>query len=294
MERILFNPYSEYPKDTCYYHSQSLKIRDKIILIMPTITLIHKPTFTNIHPYPREGINDKIAVWGPLHGGNLSLKNSLVVADPVLGDAFVQSGAEAWNVPNFKGEGHTTPHGGSNFRATLIGVPLQQAIDFFAAHGYEVEDEEQFIDENEDQIVEPVVAGVRAPKNQGGNNERAVPEFLSVTMEQLLTKPAVNPDQDWYQRIVDVFTPANRFQAIKGTTAAQIRKLLPEGFGTYVVRDRDEKLPSASILYIGMAGTLKIKGEALVPGGGGLRSRLGRITPYCHSAEGPWANHFEF
>ena len=117
---------------------------------MPSITLIHKPTFTNIHLYPRKGVHDKIAVWGQLHGGNLSLKKSLVVGNAVLGDAFVQQGAQPWHVPNFEGLAHTTPHGGSNFSATLIGVTLQQAIEFFAAHGYEVEEEEQFNDGDED------------------------------------------------------------------------------------------------------------------------------------------------
>lgn len=248
---------------------------------MPQIILSQLGAYYGIHPFPRVRANDKIAVWGPLRGGNLSLKNSLVLEAPALGAAFMARGAQPWVVPNHVGIPHSTPHGGANFYATLTGITRQDAIQFLAEHGYEL------VQENGD-AVGANQAGVAAnAPERGPGNEGMAPLNLGSLFEALL-------GPDWYQKFVEIFEAANRFRAVRAGTTAELANRLPAGNGVYVVRDEQKQSKSESILYVGMVGTLKRNGAGLVVTGGGFPARVQRYTPYCYSSEGPYANHFEF
>jgi hypothetical protein len=247
---------------------------------MHKITLIKKDDYTNIHPFPRRGGNDKIALWGPLHGGNLSLKNELVAADPALRTAFDALGAQPW--PTTKGAPHTTPHGGPNFHGTLRNITLAEAMNFFRENGYE------FMDgENEYADVQPT----RAKRAHLPSRDEPAPPSLDmgeVTLGQLLGSILkIAPPAEWYDALLQLFKDANRFQQIQATSRAQLAGMWPDGVGVYVVRRLEAESILESILYIGMTGTLD---KDLGAGGRGFKGRMTRYTPYCYSND----DHFKF
>jgi hypothetical protein len=259
---------------------------------MPQISLVESGSYFNIHPSPRRGTNDKIGLWGPLHGGNLSLKNSLEREAPDLIAAFMALGAQPWQAPNHTGIPHSTPHGGPNFHATLLGITRERAIEFLAEHDYTLAE----LNGND---VGPGALGVPVPgPRRAGNNEdengRVGEHMHPLGFGHLGAVFDEVAGHDWYDRTVAIFKNAKRFHAVHADTRTALAKLLPRGVGAYVVRDLRIQPNSASIIYIGMVGTLKMEGGILGPTGGGFPARLQRNTPYCYSSEGPYANHFEF
>jgi hypothetical protein len=84
-------------------------------------------SFTGIQ---RADNDRRIGLWGRLHGGNLSLTNAAVNADPALKNAFEALGADVWNAPQ------STPHGGTNYYRTKTGISWEETVLFLANCGY--------------------------------------------------------------------------------------------------------------------------------------------------------------
>ena len=248
---------------------------------MPKITSITKASYTNIHLHPRGGANDKIALWGTLHGGNLSLKHNFVHANPAIGAAFDARGARPWPTPTGTTP-YTTPHSGPNFHGTLLNIPLSEALDFFGEHGYE------FVDTENEAVVERLPRVNRARRRGPDGPAPAVPDMAEVRFGQLLGSLVdIAPPKSWHDAVSELFMSANRFQRIQANTRVQLAGMWPKGVGVYVVRRSAEVSLLESILYIGMTGKLNTD---LQPVGQGFAGRMTRYTPYCYTED----DHFKF
>lgn len=244
---------------------------------MSDLILIQTNSYVGIHPFPRLGANDKVAIWGPGNGGNLSLKNELVQRDKSLGEAFSRLGAAPWPPPpSFKGTPYTAPNGGPNFCGTVQNISLEEAVAFFEEHGYSLQTEGRVI-----------------PHAQGPLEE-ITPQTREVNFGEIWESLSVGTLESGYEKLVRVLAQAGRFQRIEATTALGVAAAWPSGYGVYVVRKARVESVLESILYVGMTGKLARKGQGIVLGGSGFAGRIDRYTPYCFTSEGPFCDHFEF
>lgn len=210
----------------------------------------------------------RVGLWGTGRGGNLSLKNDVL---PVVKKAFDARGAEVWNAPG------STPHGGTNFYKTLLGISWFEAKAFLESNGYHFVDGEDSepADEDEDESEE-----------QGA-------EEGAVVRGECVNLPAVSFDEVLKAGgnlgdLTSLFSQKNRFFRYKpGGNQAW-----PAGRGVYVVRQIST---GDSILYIGMTGRFKRNGdESVTMRGGVLADREARWHPYSFTKEGPYQNYFEY
>lgn len=242
---------------------------------MSQLTLISVGNYVGIHPFPREGANDKVAIWGALNGGNFSLKNKMVRSDKELAEAFSRLGAAPWPPPpSFKGKLHTTPHAGSNFYGTVLNVSLGEAVAFLEQNGYSF-------------VGNAASPGQGVPKDEAG-------ETRGVSLVEVLKALAEGAVESGYENLVACLRQAGRFCRIESTTALGVAAAWPTGFGVYVVRKANVESVLESILYIGMTGKITRREGVTVPGGTGFAGRINRYTPYCYTSDGPFCDYFEF
>jgi hypothetical protein len=206
----------------------------------------------------------RIGLWGRAHGGNLSLKNS--VTEPVK-QAFDALGAQSWKVPS------STPHGGSNYYKTVLGISWDRTKAFFEANDYQFVDGENPEDEGDSDCVGGMAVGAEGATHF---------DRPTISLGEVL-KTGVNIGS-----LSELFSQRNRFfrHKLGGTQA------WPAGRGVYVIRQIST---GDSIVYIGMAGRFKRNDDQSVTMQGGvLASRVFRWHPYSFTTTGPYEDHFEY
>lgn len=204
----------------------------------------------------------RIGLWGRLHGGNLSLKNS--VADPVK-QAFDALGAQVWRVSS------STPHGGSNYYKTVLGISWDRTKAFFEANKY------QFVDGDNLEDGSDCGGGLSV-----GAVERPHYDLQTVSLDEVL---GTNVNM---VSVTGLFSRKNRFFRYQpGGTQAW-----PAGRGVYVIRQIST---GDSIVYIGMTGRFKRNNDnSVTMQGGVLAKRELRWHPYSFTTKGTYKEHFEF
>lgn len=254
---------------------------------MSDLILIHTNGYVGIHPFPRVGANDKVAIWGASNGGNLSLKTKLVKADTDLAKGFARLGAAPWpSPPTFNGKPHTTPHGGSNFCGTVLNISFESAKALFEEHGYSFVGGQSQSSRDEKSMGKSK-SQFPAPANDDG-------EMQSVSFMEVLESLADGSLESGYERLVAVLSRSGRFSRIAVPTARDVATAWPSGRGVYVVRWARASSFLESILYIGMTGKLTKKEQGIESSGSGFAGRIDRYTPYCYSSTGRFSDHFEF
>jgi hypothetical protein len=226
------------------------------------ITLRVTRSFTGIQ---LASTDQRIGLWGPGHGGNLSLKEGAVGGDAALLAAFDALGAVVWNTPQ------STPHGGNGYYRTKTHISLQESINFLAACDY------------------LLAGGGEEPPGPGNVPLDRGPQALPPRERLPLGLPEVAALAGDLNRIRDLFSKRNRFYRYTPGGNAN----WPEGRGVYVIWETQPTVET--IIYIGKTGSFgrNAQGE-VVYGGGTLKQRASRWHPYSFTTKGIYANHFEY
>lgn len=230
---------------------------------MPEITPRLTGSFTGIQ-LAADNARIRIGLWGRSHGGNLSLKNSVVDGDAALKAAFDALGAEVWRPPG------STPHAGNGFYKTKTGISWEETVRFLAGCGYTMVESDGA----------PLESGGTPPDGQQSPSDA---NLLPVSLSALC---AAKDDVD---RVRGVFSDANRVHRYRPGG----NQSWPPGRGVYVIWKLD---PSGdTIVYIGKVGEFKRDETGAVRfGGGTFAQRFARWHPYSFTTRGPFANHFEY